>query len=157
MRVTFKVLDSLSSAPRHAANQDPQGPARMPPASRGPPPLGDPDRMVARGPIDPSPKGEKSEIPMPSSRATSDAFVAPEMSSDIDPAHVYSRDIDPESTHEDAVDSLSREDKTRPFMEARAVFRRLSIMLMQKAATATFVSEFSHAGDETMFEPDTHV
>ena len=49
MRVTFKVLDSLSTAPRHAANQDPQGPARMPPASRGPPPLGDPDRMVAVG------------------------------------------------------------------------------------------------------------
>ena len=47
MRVTFKVLDSLSTAPRPAADQDPQGPARMPPASRGPPPLGDPDRMVA--------------------------------------------------------------------------------------------------------------
>ena len=44
VRVTFKVLDSLSTAPRHAASQDPQGPARMPPASRGPPPLGDPDR-----------------------------------------------------------------------------------------------------------------
>ena len=112
--------------------------------------------MVARGPIDPSPKGEKSEIPMPSSRATSDAFVAPEMSSDVDPAHVYSRDIDPEPTYEDAADSLSREDKARPFMEARANFRRLSIMLMQKAAMETFVSEYSNAGDETMFEPAPH-
>ena len=46
MRVTFKVLDSLSATPRHAANPDPQGPARMPPASRGPPPLGDPDRST---------------------------------------------------------------------------------------------------------------
>ena len=46
MRVTFKVLDSLTAAPRHAANPDPQGPARMPPASRGPPPLGDPDRTL---------------------------------------------------------------------------------------------------------------
>ena len=46
MRVTFKVLDSLSTAPRHAVNQAPPGPARMPPASRGPPPLGDPDRMA---------------------------------------------------------------------------------------------------------------
>ena len=49
MRVTFEVLDSLYSAPRHAATQDPQGPARMPPASRGPPPLGDPDRRVGVG------------------------------------------------------------------------------------------------------------
>ena len=46
--VTFKVLDSLSATPRHAANPDPQGPARMPPASRGPPPLGDPDRRHSR-------------------------------------------------------------------------------------------------------------
>ena len=47
MRVTFKVLDSLSTAPRDAVNQASQGPARMPPASRGLPSSGDPDRMVA--------------------------------------------------------------------------------------------------------------
>ena len=46
MRVTFKVLDSLSSAPRRAANPAPQGAVRMPPASRGPPSSGDPDRMM---------------------------------------------------------------------------------------------------------------
>ena len=76
MRVTFKVLDSLSTTPRHAVDPAPQGPARMPPASRGPPPLGDPDRMVARGSIDPSPEGVKSEHSGPISMATSDAFVA---------------------------------------------------------------------------------
>ena len=125
MRVTFKVLDSLSAAPRHAANQDPQGPARMPPASRGPPPLGDPDRMVARGSTDPSPEGKKSEHPEPISMATSDAFVARGMSSDIDPAEVYSRDIDPEPTYEDAVDSLSKEARARTYMVAQAFFRSL--------------------------------
>ena len=93
--------------------------------------------------------------------ATSDAyFVARGMSSDIDPSdpsHVYSRDIDPEPTYEDAVDSLSKEAYARPLMEAPAFFRRLSVMLRQRAATATFVSEFSHAGDETnLFEPAPH-
>ena len=124
----------------------------MPPASRGLPSSGDPDRMVARGPIDPSPKGEKSEIPMPSSRATSDAFVAPEMSSDIDPAHVNSRDIDPEQEYEYAVDSLSEDVRARVFMLAHAFFRRFSVMLRQRDAMAKFVSEtteISHAGDET--------
>ena len=113
MRGTFKVLDSLSTAPRHATDPAPQGSARMPPASRGLPLSGDPDRMVSRGSIDPSPNGEKSKIPEPISMATSDAFVAPETSSDIDPAHVYSRDIDPEPKYENAVDSLSMDDRTR--------------------------------------------
>ena len=160
MRVTFKVLDSLSTAPRPAADQDPQGPARMPPASRGPPPLGDPDRMVARGSIDPSPEGNKSKHPDPISMATSDAFVARGMSSDIDPAEVYSRDIDPEPTYEDAVDSLSKEARARTYMVAQAFFRRFSDMLRRKAAMANFVSEtteYSYAGDETkLSEPAPH-
>ena len=114
--------------------------------------------MVARGPIDPSPKGEESEIPEPISMATSDAFVAPETSSDIDPAHVYSRDIDPETTYEDAVDSLSMDGRTRTSMGAHAFFRSFSVMLRQRAAMATFASEASensHAGDETNFSVPT--
>ena len=73
--------------------------------------------------------------------ATSDAFVARGMSSDIDPAEVYSRDIDPEPTYEDAVDSLSKEARARTYMVAQAVFRRFSDMLRRKAAMANFVSE----------------
>ena len=86
--------------------------------------------------------------------ATSDAFVAPETSSDIDPAHVYSRDIDPEPKYEDAVDSLSMDNRTRTSMEAHAFFRSFPVMLRQRAAMATFASEaseFSRAGDETNF------
>ena len=92
--------------------------------------------------------------------ATSDAFVARGMSSDIDPAHVYSRDIDPEPKYEDAVDSLSKDDRARTYMVAHAFFRSFSVMLRQRAAMTTFVSEaseFSHAGDETnFFEPAPH-
>ena len=92
--------------------------------------------------------------------ATSDAFVARGMSSDIDPAEVYSRDIDPEPTYEDAVDSLSKEARARTYMVAQAVFRRFSGMLRSKAAMANFVSEtteFSNAGDETkLFVPAPH-
>ena len=114
--------------------------------------------MVSRGSIDPSPNGEKSKIPEPISMATSDAFVAPETSSDIDPAHVYSRDIDPEPKYENAVDSLSMDDRTRTSMEAHAFFRSFSVMLRQRAAMATFASEaseFSRAGDETNFPVPT--
>ena len=104
--------------------------------------------MVARGPIDPSPKGEKSEIPEPISRATSDAFVAPDMSSDIDPAHVYSRDIDPEPLYEDADDSLFREERAQAPMRACTIFRRFSVML-RRLAMARIASEEIHASDET--------
>jgi hypothetical protein len=149
VRGIVKVLDSLSSVPRHSTDPAPQGSARMPPASRGLPLSGDPDRMVARGPIDPSPRGEKSEIPEPISKATSDAFVAPETSSDIDPEHVYSRDIDPEPRYEDAVDSLSMDARARTFMGAHAIFRSFSVRLMQKLALASFSSVLLHARDET--------
>ena len=52
MRVTFKVLDSLSPAPWDAAIRASRGPARMPPrrpASRGLPSSGDPDRSDSHG------------------------------------------------------------------------------------------------------------
>jgi hypothetical protein len=56
VRVTFKVLDSLSTAPWEAFNLASQGPARMPPASRGLPssgdPSGDPDRIQSSGRTD---------------------------------------------------------------------------------------------------------
>ena len=48
MRGTFKVLDSLSSAPQGAADPAPRSPTLMPPASRGLPSSGDPDRMRSR-------------------------------------------------------------------------------------------------------------
>ena len=44
VRVTFKVLDSLSPAPWDAVIRASRGQARMPPASRGLPLSGDPDR-----------------------------------------------------------------------------------------------------------------
>ena len=132
VRVTFKVLDSLSTAPRHAVNQAPQasGPGTHASGVARSPPVGG---ARSHG----SAWFNRVENPEPISMATSDAFVARGMSSDIDPAHVYSRDIDPEPKYEDAVDSLSKDDRARTYMVAHAFFRSFSVVVCATVGSGT--------------------